>query len=125
MFIRQLVLKDNNSHSWFTYVNGTLTMYDFESIFDLLNSMPSKDSWKNYVRNKIETYWRQKILKIAKGKSTLCFLHPMSMKVCSVHNVWASTGLDCTRLKLATNKLATNKEICLKTKKIYNSKMYF
>jgi hypothetical protein len=43
-------------------VNGTLTMYDFESIFDLLNSMPSKDSWKNYVRNKIETYWRQKIL---------------------------------------------------------------
>ena len=26
---------------------------------------------------------------------------------------------------LATNKLATNKEICLKTKKIYESKMYF
>ena len=26
---------------------------------------------------------------------------------------------------LATNKLATNKEICLKTKKIYKSKMYF
>ena len=56
MFIRQLVLKDNNSHSWITYGNETLTMYDFESIFDLLNSMPSKDSWKNYVRNKIETY---------------------------------------------------------------------
>jgi hypothetical protein len=62
-------------------------MYDCESIFDLLNSMPSKDRWKNYVRNKIETYWRQKILKMAKGKSTLCFLHPMSMKVGSVHNV--------------------------------------
>jgi hypothetical protein len=30
-----------------------------------------------------------------------------------------------TKLKLATNKLATNKEICLKTKKIYKSKMYF
>ena len=26
---------------------------------------------------------------------------------------------------LATNKLATNKEICLKTKKRYKSKMYF
>jgi hypothetical protein len=43
MCIRQLVLKDNNSHSWITYGNETLTMYDFESIFDLLNSMPSKD----------------------------------------------------------------------------------
>ena len=41
--IRQLVLKDNNSHSWITYGNETLTMYDFEYIFDLLNSMPSKD----------------------------------------------------------------------------------
>jgi hypothetical protein len=28
-------------------------------------------------------------------------------------------------LKLTTNLLATNKEICLKTKKIYKSKMYF
>jgi hypothetical protein len=26
---------------------------------------------------------------------------------------------------LATNKLATTKEICLKTQKIYKSKMYF
>jgi hypothetical protein len=66
-------------------------MYDFESIFDLLNSMPSKDRWTNYVRNKIETYWRQKILK-------------MSMKVGSVHNVWASTGLDCTSIMKANIK---------------------
>lgn len=104
--IRQLVLKDNNSHSWFTYVNETLAMYDFESIFDLLNSMPSKHRWKNYVRNKIETYWywRQKILKMAEGKSTLCFLHPMSMKIGSVHNVWASTGLYCTSVMKANIK---------------------
>jgi hypothetical protein len=85
-------------------VNETLTMYEFESIVDLLNSMPSKDRWKNYVRNKIETYWRQKILKMAEGKSTLCFLHPMSMKVGSVHNVWASTGLDCTSIMKANIK---------------------
>ena len=56
------------------------------------------------MRNKIETYWRQKILKMAERNSTLCFLHPMSMKVGSVHNVWASTGIDCTSIMKANIK---------------------
>ena len=42
-----------------------------------------------------------------------------SVNICLLDQAQASDQF------LATNKLATNKEICLKTKKIYKSKMYF
>ncbi|CAC5385374.1 unnamed protein product [Mytilus coruscus] len=92
--IRQLVLKDNTSHSWFIYVNDILSLNEFESIFDILNTIPNRESWKNYVKRRIETFWRQKIMNMAEGKSTLRFLHPMSMNCGTVHNVWDNTGLD-------------------------------
>ncbi|VDH99697.1 Hypothetical predicted protein [Mytilus galloprovincialis] len=67
--IRQLVMKDNTSHSWFIYVNDILSLYEFESIFDILNSIPNRESWKKLCekenRNILETedneYGRRKV----------------------------------------------------------------
>ncbi|XP_063398927.1 uncharacterized protein LOC134683546 [Mytilus trossulus] len=102
--IRQLVMKDNTSHSWFIYVDAILSLYEFESIFDILNSIPNRESWKIYVKQRIETFWKQKITNMAEGKSTLRFLHPMSMNCGTVHNVWANTGLDSISIMKANVK---------------------
>ena len=41
---------------------------------------------------------------MAEGKSTLRFLHPMSMNCETVHNVWANTGLDSISIMEANVK---------------------
>ncbi|CAC5390533.1 unnamed protein product [Mytilus coruscus] len=102
--IRQLILNDITSRSWFIYVNDILSLYDFESIFDVLNSIPNRESWKNYVKKRIETVWRQKIMIMAERKSTLRLLHPMSMNCGTVHNIWANTGLDSISIMKANVK---------------------
>ena len=103
--LRQLLLKDSNSHSWFVYVNDILSLYNFESAFELMENIPNKESWKSYVKRKLESAWRLKISEMAEGKSSLQFLSIKSMKIGSVHNIWTFAGYDSVSIKKANVKV--------------------
>lgn len=55
-------------------------------------------------KKRIETFWTHKIMIMAEGKSTLRFLHPMSMNCGTVHNILANTGLDSISIMKANVK---------------------
>lgn len=85
-------------------MNKILAFYDFESVFGILDNIPSKEKWKSYVKKKINAFWIRKISAMSEGKSTLKFLSPKSMELGVVHNVWSSTGHDIVSIKKANIK---------------------
>lgn len=76
----------------------------FESVFGILDNIPSKEKWKSYVKKKINAFWIRKISAMSEGRSTLKCLSPKSMELGVVHNVWSSTGHDIVSIKKANIK---------------------
>lgn len=102
--VRQLLVKKNDSHSWFIYAAKLLELYDLDSIFYLIENMPSKCSWKASVKKKIEFSWLNKINKMSEGKSSLQYLSSSSMVIGKPHNVWNKCGNDPVAIKKANVK---------------------
>ena len=59
--VRQVLIKEISSHSWFLYAKEILDFYDLPSVFELIAVTPSKEKWKTYIKNKIYEYWKMQI----------------------------------------------------------------
>ena len=97
---RQLALKDSDSSSWTQKVRKILDKYSLLSAYDLLALPPNKEEWKIETRRSIRSYWTEKTLKEAEGKSTLKWLNKTSYNPGTLHPVWEnveSNPLDIKR----------------------------
>jgi surface polysaccharide O-acyltransferase-like enzyme len=90
--VRQVLIKDVSSHSWFLYAKEILDFYDLPSVFELISVTPAKEKWKTCIKNKIHEYWKMQIEKWSVGKSTIRYLIPRTKENGTVHNVWKNAG---------------------------------
>ncbi|MEW8547950.1 MAG: hypothetical protein AB2693_30965 [Candidatus Thiodiazotropha sp.] len=88
--LRQIVMKDESDKSWFMSIRKTLKQYNLPSIFQLLNTPPSKTEWKKLlndaVHSAIEASWKLDI----KSKPSLKYVNADSLKIGKSHHVWAT-----------------------------------
>ena len=87
---RQLVMKDTHRESIFTHIQSILDRYGLPSVFEFLNSQPTKEAWKctlNYkINDMVQTFWRSDI----ESKSSTKYLNPNVLNVCSSRHLWST-----------------------------------
>ena len=101
---RQLLMKDNTSHSWAIHIKLLLDRYNLPSAFDLLNQTPSKDRWKSLVDKAVNEYWMDLLKAEANCKSTLSFLNFEDAACGKPHNIYSSLNTTPQDIKRAVVK---------------------
>ena len=99
--MRQVLIKEISSHSWFLYAKD---FYDLPSVFELIAVTPSKEKWKTYIKNKIYEYWKMQIKLWSVGKSTIRYLNPRTKENEAAHNVWENAGMNRIAIMKASTK---------------------
>ena len=85
---RQLIMQDENSHSFFIKVKNLLELYDLPSITNLRTTLPTKYQWKKSVKDAVHNAWTQKLKEDLENKSTMKFCNIKELKIGMVHPVW-------------------------------------
>ena len=101
--IRQILIKPNNSNSWFIYAKNILDKYELDSIYSLIENVPSPGVWKRTVRSKINLHWKRLIENDSKTKTSLAYLN-CTMIPGEIHNIWSSAGFNSNAIKKASIK---------------------
>jgi hypothetical protein len=117
--MRQVLIKDVSSHSWFLYAKEILDFYDLPSVFELIFVTPSKEKWKTCIKNKIHEYWKMQIEQWSVGKSTLRYLIPRTKENGTVHNVWKNAGMN--RISFAYKNQLREERSFINTCRTHNS----
>jgi hypothetical protein len=76
---RHLAMKDQNSNSWFMYVDSILQLYELPSAHYLIEHGVDKGKWKHQVKEVITSYWERKLQKEA--KSSIRYICKESLKL--------------------------------------------
>ncbi|CAC5376574.1 unnamed protein product [Mytilus coruscus] len=71
---RQLLIKPDNSNSWYIAIKKLLYKYDFSDIIQFLDNPPKKFEWKNIIQKKVDLYWIHKIIQNSRSYPTLTYL---------------------------------------------------
>ncbi|CAC5378067.1 unnamed protein product [Mytilus coruscus] len=72
---RQLLIKPDNSNSWYIAIKKLLYKYDFSDIIQFLDNPPKKFEWKNIIQKKVDLYWIHKIIQNSRSYPTLTYLN--------------------------------------------------
>lgn len=87
---RQLAVKNLTDSSWFSTIRCILNSYNLPTAYDLLETTPTKEKWKQTVKTQIhsavEESWREDI----NTKPTLKYLNPQAVKVGQVHQIYST-----------------------------------
>ena len=67
--LRQILVKDGKSKSWFVYVNKVLNQYELPSTIDLLNVTYTTAQWKDLFEQAINKDWSEEVLTEAVSKA--------------------------------------------------------
>jgi hypothetical protein len=86
---RQLAMKNQNSNSWFIYVDSILQLYELPSAHDLIEHQVDKEKWKHQVKEVITAHWERKLLKEA--KSSIRYICKESLKLDKPALLWTSS----------------------------------
>jgi len=87
---RQLNVRNEDSGSWFIYVNNLLEQYNLPDVKTLLTKIPSKNKWKEDVKKAIDIVWSEKLLSDCENKSILKYCNTSTLKIGTVHSTWLS-----------------------------------
>jgi hypothetical protein len=88
ILLRQVAMKDSNSHSWVVHIQRLLIHYRLPTIPSLLDSPPQKLAWSNRVRAAVTNTWEATIKDEAIQMKTLSYLTLENCIPGSVHPVW-------------------------------------
>lgn len=68
---RQLMLKSENSNSWFITLRNIVFKYELPSSVELLDNPPNKNAWKRTLQTTINQYWKHKLINDAESYISL------------------------------------------------------
>ena len=114
---RQLLHKDENSHSWFTKLKEILEKYQLPHPLELLEKPPKKETWKNTYKANLKNYWTKMQNEESKERNTLKHL-AATKKPGQPHHIWRSSknnpadtkkAMVKARLATGTYRLQTDK----------------
>lgn len=106
---RQIVMKKLDEKTWTSQARRLLAVYNLPSIFELLESQPTKTRWKAIVTRAVDCHWKEYIQQQANTYSSLLFqtqewsfetAHPLISSISnSPQDVYRST----TKIRLVTS----------------------
>ncbi len=97
-------MKDNTSHSWFTYIRLLLQKYALPSAYDIMTNPPKKSAWKTLVDQAIDSYYSQEWEEEKNTKPSLRYINIQPMPTKNPHTIWKCTGSDPTAVSMASIK---------------------
>ena len=103
IIVRQLTIKDLNSHSWTVQLRKILHKYNLPMALQLVNNPPRKEKWKTQVKQAIQSYWEKLIKEEASGMKSLKYLNLNACGPGFTHFVW-ETGADPIQTVMAAVK---------------------
>ena len=101
--IRQLTMKDTNSHSWTIKLRQILCKYELPVALQLVEHSPTKVDWKCTVKKAISSYWGKTLREEAANKSSLKNLNLVTCCIGQSHPVWMC-GTDPLQAIMANTK---------------------
>ena len=120
--LRQLAVKDDNSHSWFIMIKKNLYKYGLPSPYELLENPPTKYVWKRAVNEKLVKYWKERLASEALKKTSLQFWNHNNIQYNVCSQVWSCAGRDTVSVHKANIhvKLLSGTYILQKNKAKFN-----
>ena len=108
---RQLCVKDKKSNSWVVQITNLLYKYDLPSPFDILQNPVNSKEWKMIVKTKLNTIWKEQLIRDASHKISLKYINIDIMLNKKFHHIWKCTPTNlfevnkaCIKLKLSVGK---------------------
>ena len=98
--MRQISVKDPDSHSWFVSCNELLHKYSLPNIYTVRAEFGSEPQFKQQVRASVDKYIKESWLSVAEDRKSLGFLNMESCNVGKVHPCWSfvdNTVIDVRR----------------------------
>lgn len=92
--LRQLIMKDNNSSSWFVEIRRLMAKYDLVHPIDLLQTPVQKCKWKANCKAAVVTHWWKVLQDEAMLKSSLKHIewsHSLTKGKPLPHLIWRTT----------------------------------
>ena len=80
------------AYSWFQQIRNLCIQYDLPHPIELLQSPPSKYSYKTYVKKKVMSFWEIKLRDEAAQLSSLDYFHPEYYSLTRPHPLWTTAG---------------------------------
>ena len=90
------------SQSWFIQVQDLCLMYSLPHPLTLLQSSPSKATFKKLVKSRVLDFWEKKLRADAKLLSSLLYFRPNFMSLDSPHPLWLTAGTNPYEVNKAT-----------------------
>ena len=81
-----------SGRSWFLQVRDISVQYSLPDPLTILNSPPTKLSYKKLVKSRIIDYWETKLRQDALNLSSLAFFKPQFYSLSKPHPIWSSAG---------------------------------
>ena len=96
---RQILLSNGRGKSWFQVIRSVCQQYELPDPLLILQSTPSKESWKRQCKAKVMSYWEQKLRGEAALLPSLVYFQPSHMSLSTPHPVWsmAESGFEVTK----------------------------
>ena len=123
---RQLLIKNNESASWFIAIKHMLRKYDLKETSWYLDNPVKKTMWTAIVKKTVYSHWSGSIIQLLPLYKGLNFLTVENLKTGMIHPLFkinCHSAVDAARLPI-TLKLPTfyraNGSECTKTKPIQN-----
>ena len=100
--INILTVAKSSSKSWFLEIRTLSLQYRLPHPLTLLQSPPSKDSFKKLVNHKVVDYWETKLREEAKPLTSLKFFKPHFMSLTAPHPIWTTAGSSPYQVAMST-----------------------
>ena len=98
-----LLSSPDTSKSWFVGIRHLCDLYALPSPLQLLQNLPTKQSFNKLVKSKIIDFWEKHLRSIAATKTSLTYFKPVFMSLTSPHPMFSTCS---------SNSFETNKSTC-------------
>ena len=86
---RQVLLSDGKGKSWFLQVRAITQQYGLPDPLMILQSPPSKESWKRQCKAMVISFWEERLRGEATLLPSLTYFKPSYMSLTSPHPIWS------------------------------------
>ena len=87
-----LTTSPDSSHSWIMNIKKLCNLYQLPHPLTMLESPPSKESFKKLMKDKVQTYWEKKLVLESAPLDSLAFFKPQYMSLSSPHPIITTCG---------------------------------
>ena len=88
--MRQISVKDPDSHSWFVSCNELLHKYCLPNIYTVRAEFGSEPQCKQHVKTSVDRFIKESWLSVAEDRKSLGFLKMESCNVGNIHPCWST-----------------------------------